>query len=237
MDWHGFLQHRPQAYLGRGAPDRRVLALTFDDGPGAATPDLLDALAELDVRASFFCVGAAMRARPALVRRLLDEGHELGNHSERHADARGIEAGRWMREEVAPAAQALAAACGSTLQAAPAPLFRPAYGEIDAAQYEALAAAGYTVVGWSVDPRDWLEPDAPGYVPCVVESVLARIHPGAIVLLHDGDDESGRARGGIVEIVRRLVPALRGQGYGLVRAGDLLAERPPTDPERASAAN
>lgn len=222
MDWHGFLQHRPQAYLGRGAPDRRVLALTFDDGPGAATPDLLDALAELDVRASFFCVGAAMRAQPALVQRLLDEGHELGNHSERHADARGIEAGRWMREEVAPTAEALAAAARDRPVAA-APLFRPAYGELDAAQFDALAAAGYVVVGWSVDPRDWLEPDAPGYVSCVVESVLARIHPGAIVLLHDGDDESGRARHGIVEIVRRLVPALRAQGYGLVRAGELMA--------------
>lgn len=236
MDWHAFLQHRPQAYLGRGAPDRRVLALTFDDGPGQATPALLDALAELDVRASFFCVGAAMRAQPALVRRLLDEGHELGNHSERHADARGFEAGQWMREEVAPAAAALAAAARDR-PAAAAPLFRPAYGEIDAAQYQALAAAGYTVVGWSVDPRDWLEPDAPGYVPCVVESVLARIHPGAIVLLHDGDDEQGRARDGIVEIVRRLVPALRDQGYGLVRAGELLAARPAAEPERAGAAS
>jgi len=227
MDWHGFLDRRPQAYLGRGRPDRRVLALTFDDGPGAATPALLDALGELEVRASFFCVGAAMRARPQLLRRLLDAGHELGNHSERHADARGIEALSWMRDEVAPAAQVLATAVGegTTAAATTAPLFRPAYGEIDAAQFDALAAAGYVVVGWSVDPRDWLEPDAPGYVPCVVESVLARIHPGAIVLLHDGDDERGRARAGIVEIVRRLVPALRDQGYGFVCAGELLAAR------------
>lgn len=218
MDWHRFLQTAPQAYLGRGATDRRALALTFDDGPGQATPALLDLLCELQVIASFFCTGEAARAHPELIARIQREGHEIGNHSLTHADARGFAAQDWLAREVLPAAVALREA---GLARSPE-LFRPAYGEIDEAQFQALAGEGYAVVGWSVDPRDWLEPQAPGYVSCVVESVLARIHPGAIVLLHDGDDEQGRARDGIVEIVRRLVPALRGQGYQFVTAGRFL---------------
>lgn len=215
MDWHRFLRDRPDAYLGRGGSGRRALALTFDDGPGCATPALLDALGELRVAASFFCTGEAARARPELVARIRREGHEIGNHSLSHADARGFDAADWLAREVRP----VDAALGDSGLAQASRWFRPAYGEIDEAQFEALAAAGYVVVGWSVDPRDWLEPQAPGYVPCVVESVLARIHPGAIVLLHDGDDEQGRPRHGIVEIVRRLVPALRGQGYEFCVAG------------------
>jgi chitooligosaccharide deacetylase len=221
MEWHRFLQARPQAYLGRGDSSRRALALTFDDGPGRATPALLDALRELEVTASFFCTGTAASERPQLIAQLLREGHEVGNHSQTHVDARGIGAQEWLAREVVTAAAALrAAGLGERPR-----LFRPAYGEIDEAQFDALAGAGYAVVGWSVDPRDWLEPDAPGYVSCVVESVLARIHPGAIVLLHDGDDEQGRVRDGIVEIVRRLVPALRGQGYEFVRVSEFLPAR------------
>ncbi|MGJ7902037.1 polysaccharide deacetylase family protein [Lysobacter sp. 1R34A] len=218
MDYHRFLADRPRSYLGRGSPDRRRLALTFDDGPGRATPALLSALAELEVAATFFCVGEAARAQPALIERILRDGHEIGNHSLSHADARGFGVEDWIASEIHPAATALREA-----GVAEAPrLFRPAYGEIAPGQVDALAGLGYTVVGWSVDPRDWLEPQAPGYVSCVVESVLARIHPGAIVLLHDGDDEHGHARHGIVEIVRRLVPALRGQGYGFARVGEFL---------------
>lgn len=218
MEWHRFLQSRPEAYLGRGDSSRRALALTFDDGPGQATPALLAALSELRVQASFFCTGAAANESPQLIARMLSEGHEVGNHSQAHLDARGIGAQDWFAREVAPAAACLREAGWAERPR----MFRPAYGEIDEAQYDALASAGYAVIGWSVDPRDWLEPDAPGYVSCVVESVLARIHPGAIVLLHDGDDERGRGRESIVDIVRKLVPALRGQGYEFVKVSEYL---------------
>ncbi|MBW8807692.1 MAG: polysaccharide deacetylase family protein, partial [Lysobacter sp.] len=134
MDWHRFLQTRPQAYLGRGETGRRALALTFDDGPGQATPALLELLRELDVSASFFCTGQAARAHPQLIARMQREGHEIGNHSLTHADARGFAAQDWLAREVRPAAAALREA---GLAQAP-DLFRPAYGEIDEAQFQAL---------------------------------------------------------------------------------------------------
>ncbi|MFD0324835.1 polysaccharide deacetylase family protein [Lysobacter gummosus] len=107
MQWHRFLQARPRAYLGRGDGSRRALALTFDDGPGRATPALLDALRELQVSASFFCTGAAASQHPRLIEQLLREGHEVGNHSQTHADARGFGARDWFAREVAPAAVSL----------------------------------------------------------------------------------------------------------------------------------
>lgn len=222
MDYHAFLAQRPRAYLGRGLPHRRTVALSFDDGPGQATPALLAALRELEVAATFFCVGRALRAAPRLGARMLAEGHELANHSMSHADAGGLDADALLHDEVAPAAAELRRAGADAVSAR---LFRPAFGEIRADQVDLLARHGYTIAGWSIDPCDWLEPDAPGHVGCVVGAVLAQAHPGAIVLLHDGDDERGRARPHIVEIVRELVPALRAQGYGLARVGDLLRER------------
>jgi len=222
MDYHAFLAQRPRAYLGRGLPHRRAVALSFDDGPGQATPALLTVLRELDVRATFFCIGRLLRAAPWLSARMLADGHELANHSMSHVDARGLDADTLLRAEVAPAAAELRRAGADALSAR---LFRPAFGEIRADQVDLLARSGYTVAGWSIDPCDWLEPDAPGHVDCVAGAVLAQTHPGAIVLLHDGDDDHGRARPRIVEIVRELVPALRAQGYGFVRVGDLLRER------------
>lgn len=222
MDYHAFLAQRPRAYLGRGLPRRRVLALSFDDGPGQATPALLAALRELDVTATFFCIGRLLRAAPWLSARMLADGHELANHSMSHADAGGLDAQALLDHEVAPTETELLRAGADALSAR---LFRPAFGEIRADQVDLLERHGYTVAGWSIDPSDWLEPDAPGHVACVTGAVLAQAHPGAIVLLHDGDDDHGRARPRIVEIVRELVPALRAQGYGFARVGDLWRER------------
>ncbi|QWP75880.1 polysaccharide deacetylase family protein [Lysobacter sp. K5869] len=222
MDYHAFLAQRPRAYLGRGLPHHRAVALSFDDGPGQATPALLATLRELQVTATFFCIGRLLRAVPWLSARMLADGHELANHSMSHADASGLQAEALLHDEVAPAAAELRRAGADALSAR---LYRPAFGEIRADQVDLLARHGYTVAGWSIDPCDWLEPEAPGHVDCVSGAVLAQAHPGAIVLLHDGDDDHGRPRPRIVEIVRELVPALRAQGYGFVRVGDLLRER------------
>ncbi|MGO1068193.1 polysaccharide deacetylase family protein [Lysobacter sp. CA199] len=221
MDYHPFLAEHPAVYIGRGSPQRRRVALSFDDGPGRATPDLLSLLRELEIAATFFCLGQAVRAEPGVVARMLAEGHEVGNHSMSHADARGLSPAALLEQEVRPATRELLRA---GVSASSAHLFRPAYGEIQAEQVERLGREGYIVAGWSIDPSDWLEPEAPGHVECVVGAVLARIHPGAIVLLHDGDD-SGYARHRIVDIVRALVPALRAQGYDFARVGDLWRER------------
>lgn len=215
MDYHAFLSQFPDTYIGRGRTDRREIALTFDDGPGRATPALLAILREYDVQATFFCLGEKARRMPDTVRAIAGDGHEVGNHGFTHRDVRALDPETFWMTEVLPARSLLEGVAGT-----PVALFRPPFGEISPAQVARLAEEGVTLVGWSIDPRDWDEVESKGHTGRVVRDVLEHAHSGAIVLLHDGD-EGERARPAIVEIVRHVVPALRAMGFSFVTAGRL----------------
>lgn len=219
MDYHAFLAAWPQVYLGRGLADDPHLCLTFDDGPGVATPAVLEALDQLGVTATFFCLGEAALHRPDMVRAIVEGGHEVGSHGHSHLDLRQLSAEVFARTQVLPSIRALEDITGSEVT-----LFRPPYGEISPAQVEWLACEGLTLVGWSVDPQDWADPEAPGHVSRVVGEITRKLHPGAIVLLHDGDD-GDTSRASIVEILNVLVHPLRHKGYTFVQAGHLLRRR------------
>ncbi|WP_058835498.1 polysaccharide deacetylase family protein [Luteimonas abyssi] len=219
MDYHAFLADFPDTYLGVGPADAPRIALTFDDGPGAATPALLALLRDVRVKASFFCVGTAVARRAEVIAEIVRDGHDLGNHSFSHVDATTQSLEAFWHGDVVPATVQLERLAGR-----PVRLYRPPYGEISPGQVRRLGAAGHTVVGWSIDPGDWSEPDAPDHVRRVIDTVVAQAHPGAIVLLHDGDD-GHVVRHGILEIVRGLVPRLRRAGFEFVGVGDLLRLR------------
>jgi len=215
MDYHAFLSQFPDTYIGRGRTDRREIALTFDDGPGRATSALLTTLRECDVQATFFCVGEKARRATDTVRAIARDGHEVGNHGFTHRDLRALDPGTFWMTEVLPARSLLEDVSGT-----PVTLFRPPFGEISPAQTGRLAEEGVTLVGWSIDPRDWDEVEAKDHTGRVVRHVIEQVHPGAIVLLHDGD-EGERARPAIAEVVRLVVPALRTMGFSFVTAGRL----------------
>ncbi|MET4676455.1 MULTISPECIES: polysaccharide deacetylase family protein [unclassified Luteibacter] len=219
MDYHAFLSQFPDTYIGRGRTDRREIALTFDDGPGLATSALLAILREYDVQATFFCLGEKARGVPDMVRAIARDGHEVGNHGFTHRDVRALDTETFWMTEVLPARSLLEDVAGT-----PVALFRPPFGEISPAQTARLAEEGVTLVGWSIDPRDWDEVEAKDHAGRVVRDVLEQVHPGAIVLLHDGD-EGERARPAIVEIVRHVVPALWAMGFSFVTAGRLWEAR------------
>lgn len=219
MDYHAFLSRFPETYIGRGRTDRREIALTFDDGPGQATPALLNALRECDVQATFFCLGENACRAPAAVRAVAQEGHEIASHGVAHRDLRALDPETFWTSQVLPARSLLEDLAGT-----PVTLFRPPFGEISPDQTQRLGEEGVTLVGWSIDPRDWEDVEATDHVGRVVRDVLEQAHPGAIVLLHDGD-EGERARPAIVEIVRHVVPALRAMGFSFVTAGRLWEAR------------
>jgi peptidoglycan-N-acetylglucosamine deacetylase len=211
LTWYGGIAG-PIDWLMRthrhAARDRRAVALTFDDGPDPSrTPALLDALAELEVEATFFCVGAEVDAHPALARRIARDGHELGNHTYTHRYlplARSRAVGR----ELAAADAALVRATG----AAPV-IARPPYGGRAMRTARAFARHGKRMVLWDVNSYDWKGAPAAE----VAARVLARVRPGSVVLLHDG----GRRGADTVAAVRLLVPALRAQGYALATVSKL----------------
>ena len=193
-----------------GSRDRRVVALTFDDGPDPAhTPALLDTLRELDAPATFFLLGRQVDAHPALAARIAREGHELGNHTYSHRYL-PLARSRSVAGELAATDTAIARATGTT----PA-LARPPYGGRSPSNVRAFARAGKRLVLWDVNSFDWKGAPADE----VARRVLARVRPGSLVLLHEA-----RAGGEVtIEAVRLLVPELRARGYELVTASRALA--------------
>lgn len=190
---------------------QRLAALTFDDGPyPGLTEEYLTALAAKGVRATFFLVGSRAQRHPELVRRIVAQGHELANHSLRHADMAA-----WPEKEaLADLAEANAILAG--LAAAPPRLFRPPYGHWQEEVLRGAVAAGLETVTWSVDPQDWRNP-APR---AIVARVLAELHPGAIIILHEGNRHTALA-------LPLLLESLEQRGYRLVTVSELLAAGAP----------
>jgi len=193
-----------------GPRDRRVIALTFDDGPDPVrTPALLDALAELDAPATFFLVGDVVDANAAVVRRIAREGHELGNHTYCHrylplARSRSVE------RELRATDRAVERATGVI----PA-IARPPWGGRSPWTVRAFRRVAKRLVLWDVNSYDWKGKPAAE----VVERVLERARPGSIILMHEAR-EGGEIT---VEAVRLLVPALRARGFELVTVSGAVA--------------
>lgn len=185
-----------------GDRDRMSVALTFDDGPHPVhTPALLDALKELDVRATFFVVGVDVDAHPELVRRIVAEGHELGNHTYTHRYLPATRTKNVLRELSATDA-AIRRATGSV----PA-LARPPYGGRSPRTIRAFALAAKRLVLWDVNSLDW-RGEAP---PEIAQRVIARTRPGSIILMHEA-----RAGGeATIAAVRQIVPELRARGLAV----------------------
>ncbi|WP_114948357.1 chitooligosaccharide deacetylase NodB [Microvirga calopogonii] len=156
----------------------RSVYLTFDDGPNPiCTPEILDVLAERRVPATFFVIGAYAADHPELIRRMVAEGHEVGNHTMTHPDLTtcGPEE---VEHQIIETSRAIKAACP---QAGPKYMRAP-YGLWTEDVLSISARAGLKAVHWSVDPRDWSRPG----VNVIADAVLASAQPGDIVLLHDG---------------------------------------------------
>jgi peptidoglycan-N-acetylglucosamine deacetylase len=188
----------PPAASGQGA----VVYLTFDDGPHPTyTPQLLDLLAAAGARATFFVLGAEVVRSPDLVARMVREGHAVGNHSWSHPRLPRLSPSGLTRE-LLDTQDAIQRASGVT----PACL-RPPYGDRDAAVTARAGELGLRMTLWDMDPRDWARPGT----DAIVDHVLARVRPGSVVLLHDGQ----RDREQTVAATAQLLVALTERGYQL----------------------
>lgn len=170
------------------------MALTFDDGPDPQrTPAVLDLLARQGVRATFFVVGARAEVHPELVRRMVAEGHVVGNHSYTHSWRFPLRSlGRTM-EELRRTGEVLHRITGRQPR-----LFRPPFGVTNPTIARAVRRLGLDPVGWSIRSLDTM-----GQSPeRVAARILRRLHPGAVILLHDRCAGSERLVGLLVEGLR-----------------------------------
>ena len=155
-----------------------VIAITFDDGPHPQnTPRLLDLLKERGIKATFFLIGKSAATWPDIVRRIVAEGHEIGNHTWSHPQLTSLKESRVL-SELQATHDAIVKACG----VAPL-LYRPPYGATRLSQQKLIHDHfQYPAIMWDVDPLDWQQPRT---VAKVHDRVLARTHSGSIILCHD----------------------------------------------------
>jgi peptidoglycan/xylan/chitin deacetylase (PgdA/CDA1 family) len=190
---------RPLAY-GRGS-DSGKIALTFDDGPGEATPIVLDMLKQAGIRATFFLCGQNVERYPDLARRIAEEGHEIGNHTHTHPRLLGRTPGK-IAYEIERAQTIIAHHTGRKPT-----LFRPPYGLRWFGLFRILERNGLTSVMWSVNSLDWKLP-----AEQIAQRVINGVGPGAIVLFHDGVPPRKSAdRQATLEALRAVLHAVIGR--------------------------
>ncbi|MFC4497688.1 polysaccharide deacetylase family protein [Streptomyces ovatisporus] len=214
------LDARGSEPVSHRVPDRKIV-LTFDDGPDPEwTPKILDKLARHDAHAVFFVTGTMTARHPELVRRMVDEGHEVGLHTFNHPDLSYQSPGRIQRE-LAQSQLALAGAAGVRTS-----LFRPPYSSTaDALDDESwpvvreVASRGYITAFIDTDSEDWARPG----VDEIVRRAMPQQGKGAIVLMHD----SGGDRSQTVAALDRMIPRLQAQGYEFPRLTEALGAPGP----------
>ena len=163
----------PRPVLFSVRTDAKALALTFDDGPDpATTPVLLDLLARLGAKATFFLVGTRAERHPELVARIAAEGHEIGNHSWQHLSLPSL-------SEAEVADQLIRTR--NVLQRHGRTLMRPPFGDATPTTMAVVHRLNYTIVAWNVVGQDWFDDDA----DTIARRILDQARPGSIVLLHD----------------------------------------------------
>jgi peptidoglycan/xylan/chitin deacetylase (PgdA/CDA1 family)/GT2 family glycosyltransferase len=201
------------------ATNRRVVALTFDDGPNAPfTGQVLDILRREGVRATFFLIGMNARRYPEIAERIVREGHVIGNHTDSHPAGFALGPARNIRSEIDRAEVSIHSATGVY-----AHFFRPPQGIRSPWLMRILERDSLVTVTWDVAPGDW----EPFSAQRLAESTIAHAHPGAIILLHDGLNLSRNPnRSATVAALPTIIHRLREEGYQFVTVSELLQSRP-----------
>lgn len=185
------------------------MAITFDDGvEQRLTPQVLDILRQREVEACFFVVGD--RADGNILRRMVAEGHVIGNHTLHHGGWDPFLSSREMIDNARQCDEAIYTATGLMPR-----LFRPPFGVTNPMIGRMVRERGYTVIGWSIRSLDTMG----GSREEVVERIRQRLHPGAVILLHDN-------REGAPELLSALLDVLAEEGYGVKRVDKLFETEP-----------
>jgi peptidoglycan/xylan/chitin deacetylase (PgdA/CDA1 family) len=205
-------------YCGGGT--RRLVALTFDDGPGPTTRAMLRALRRAAARATFFLVGRSVGRFAQWPRRQRERG-AIGTHTQTHADLTTLSPAS-ASAEIAGGREAALRAAG-----APVDLFRAPYGRRTAAIDREVRRQGMLEVLWDVNSTDSRRSPPAGFEATVAARVSRLARPGSIVLMHENRAHTIRA-------LRVILPALKRRHLRLVTVGELLAADPPSAAQLAA---
>ena len=184
------------------------IALTFDDGPSAEhTPAVLELLEKYGATASFFCIGQKIEQNELLLRKIVEKGHAVGNHSYSHSTVFSLFGKKKVEAEIEKTNELIRKATGMDCS-----LFRPPYGVLNPPIAQAAAACCMKVIGWNIRSYDTSTKDPQK----VVARVLSKLRAGSVVLLHDD-------RAHTPEILEAILAHAQEKGYQYKQAHELIA--------------
>ena len=187
--------------------DKKVIALSFDDGPdNTNTPRILSLLEQNGVAAAFFCIGNKIADNAVLLKQIDSEGHIIGNHTFTHHFWFDMLSKKEMATDMMMMDEAVVWAIGKTPK-----LFRPPYGVTNPNLKNAIVEGNYTPVGWSVRSLDTIAKDPQK----LLKKVVAKIKPGAVFLFHDTSDA-------MLAMLPEFIKHVKSSGYEIIRLDKML---------------
>lgn len=209
-----------------GPPEKKVIYLTFDAGyENGYTPAILDALKKHKVKATFFVVGNYIETSPDLVKRMVAEGHTVGNHTYHHPDMSKIADMDAFQKEIESLETLFHETTGQDLPK----FYRPPQGKYSEQNLKNAQTLGYRTIFWSLAYVDWYVDKQPTKEEAF-SKLLTRIHPGAVVLLHSTSKTNA-------DILDELLTKWEGMGYTFGTLQELCAAAPSKTVSKATAAS
>jgi peptidoglycan-N-acetylglucosamine deacetylase len=195
-----------------GGQDGKCIALTFDDGPSPETHAVLDILKKYQVKATFFVVGKNVKKYPQILKRIVDDGHVIGNHTFRHAATTGFMSSISLQSDFSACIQAVQDVVKLKMN-----LFRPPFGVTSPNIAKAVSQLHLTPIGWSLRSFDTTIKPA----KAIAQTLLKKIKSGDVVLLHDN-------RIKVQEVLHEILPQLVVQHYQFLTVAELFNVEPYT---------
>ena len=184
---------------------KRLIALTFDDGPTESTLEILALLKKFEMKASFFCIGKHIQQNPEIFQKIIREGHLVGNHTFSHTRKMGFLRTANIIEEIKKCDEQAFDTAGLHMK-----LFRPPFGIINPKVKRALENTGHQVIGWNIRSYDAIL-NSKKYI---FKRITKNINPGDVILLHDNNPQT-------IAILEQLLLFLQTNNYRSIRVDNL----------------
>ncbi len=195
----------------------RLVALTFDDGPSIRyTPQILDILAKDSIKATFFVIGKNVQKRPEILKRIVSQGHQIGNHTWSHPTLLPFASHKEIKLQLLKTESIV-----DSLTSIKTHVFRPPHGWESRRMVKCIVHLGYTIVNWTIDPNDWKHPSP----RIITKRISSKMHACEIVLLHDGlNMHQDPMQENTIVALPFIIAAFKDKGYRFVTIDELLAQ-------------
>ncbi|MBP9848708.1 MAG: polysaccharide deacetylase family protein [Flavobacterium sp.] len=207
--WGAFdmrLNYFTKAICKSNSIQKKNIAITFDDGPHEKTSEILDILMKYNAKATFFCIGKQIEKHPEILKRILNEGHIVGNHSYSHSKWNGFFSTQKNISEIEQTNTLVSQLVNKKIR-----LFRPPFGVTNPNISRAVAKTNQIVIGWNIRSLDTVIESE----NAILNRIKNRVKPGGIILLHDTSAKT-------VSVLEQLLLFLQSESYETVTIEELL---------------